>query len=220
MRRAAVSLPGMSGNNVLPWGSLERWRGRLFLLGAAILVGAAAIALYDVVQGTEVRLPLGQVFVGAGWAAVSLGMLGLYPDLRERNRWLGRICAVLVAIGVFGYVVMAVLYAAASLGGLPESTLEGLAPVFLPGVLVGTLLAFPAVAVGCLLADIQPRAVGVLLFAPPVVFVANVLTGPNPESIFGVLVALILVFGTLGYLLRTASPGRERTQPAPGPTAE
>lgn len=206
----------MSENSILPWGSLERWRGQLFVLGAVILVGAAAIALYDVVQGTEVRLPYGQVFVGGGWTAVSLGLLGLYRDLRARNRWLGRICAVLTVIGVLGYGVMTVIYVAAALGALPEITLEGLTPVFLPGVLVGTLLAFPSVAVGSLLADVQPRAVGVLLFAPPIIFVTNVLTGSNAESIFGVLVALIFVYGALGYLLRTATPSTEPSQPAAG----
>lgn len=192
----------------------------MFLAGAAILVGAAAIVLYDVFQGTELRLPYGQVFVGGGWTAVSLGLLGLYRDLRTRNRWLGRVSAALAVIGVLGYGVMTVLFAAAALGVLPESTLEGLTPVFLPGVLVGTFLAFPVAAVGSLLADVQPRAVGVLLFAPPVIFVTNVLTGSNAESIFGVLVALILLYGTLGYLLRTGTPATERQQPTPGATAK
>lgn len=192
----------------------------MFLAGAVILVGAAAIVLYDVFQGTEIRLPYGQVFVGAGWTAVSLGLLGLYRDLRARNLWLGRVSAALAVIGVLGYGVMTVLFAAAALGVLPESTLEGLTPVFLPGVLVGTFLAFPVAAVGSLLADVQPRAVGVLLFAPPVIFVTNVLTGSNPESIFGVLVALILLYGTLGYLLRSGAPSTERQQPTPGATAK
>lgn len=200
----------MSENGMIPWKSLERWSSKLFLLGAVILALNSGIVFYDVIEGTELRLPLGQVFVGTGWAATLLGTLGLYPDLVDRKPWLARASALFAAIGVIGYLVMAVIFAAA-VAGLPESTVEALTPVFLPAVLAGTFLAFPLFGVTTLVTGARSRTVGVLLGAPAVIFVANVLSGPSAESIFVVLVALVLVYGSIGYLLRADGVSADQT---------
>lgn len=207
----------MPSDGTLPWKSLERWSSKLFLVGAAILALNAGIVFYDVIEGTELRLPLGQVFVGTGWAAALLGTLGLYPDLADRKPWLARASALFAAIGVIGYIVMAVVYVAA-VAGLPESTVDSLTPVFLPAVLAGTLLAFPLFAVATLVTGARSRTVGVLLGAPAVIFVANVLSGPSAESIFGVLVALVVVYGSIGYLLRADGVSADQT-PTPTDTS-
>lgn len=200
----------MSRTGVLPWGVLDRWKSKLFVLGAVILALNAVIVLSDVVYGTELRLPAGQVFVGTGWAAVLLGMLGLYPSLRDRRPRVAKACAVFATIGVVGYLVMAVVFLA-GVAGLPEATIDSLTPVFLPGVLAGTLLAFPLYAVAGLLTGAYARPVSLLLGAPPLIFIGNVLSGPSAESIFVVLVALVLVFGTTGYLLRADGMSAART---------
>lgn len=207
----------MSRNGILAL--LERWHSRLFVLGAVLLVGTASVALYDVLQGTEVRLPLGQVFVGAGWGCVLLGMLGLTPGILAERRLLGRACALVAAIGAFGYLFMGVVYGAA-VGPIAMSSLEPLEPIFLLTILAGTLLAFPLFAVAGVLTGAYSRLVSGLLVLPPVIFVVNVATGTTPESIFGVVVALILVFGTTGYLLDDADSEGRGAQPAPGATAE
>ncbi len=207
----------MSGNGLITWASLERWRAKLFLLAAVMLAINAVILFYDVIAGTELRLPLGQVFVGTGWTAALLGMLGLYRPLQEHRPWLARICALAAVIGVYGYAVMGVAFAAA-VGGLPMDTVESYQIVFLPAVLVGTLLAFPLFAIAGLLTGAYSRTVSVLLAASPVIFVINVLTGPNPESIFGVLVALTVVYGTLGYLLPKDDISSERVDTPTDPS--
>lgn len=200
----------MPSTGVLPWESLERLRSKMFFLGAVVLIPNAGILFYDIAQGTELRLPLGQVFVGTAWAAVLIGMLGLYPRLAEQRPRLARASAFFAGIGVVGYAVMAVVHLAA-VAGLPESTVDSLTPVFLPAVLAGTLLAFPLFAVGGLLTGAYSRTVAILLGTPTLIFVANVLSGPSPESILGVVLALVFVYATIGYLLRTDSVAADRT---------
>lgn len=200
----------MSDTGIFTWESLERWSSTLFLVGAGILALNSGIVFYDVIEGTELRLPLGQVFVGAGWATVSLGMLGLYPGLAGQRPWLARVSAFFAGVGVYGYAIMAVMFAAA-VAAVPMSTVLSFKLVFFPAVLAGTFLAFPLFAVAGLLTGAYSRTVAILLGTPPVIFVVNVLTGSSPESIFGVLVALVLVFGTIGFLLRTDGGSVERT---------
>ncbi len=173
----------------------------MFVLGAVIMVGGAAVVFYDVLNGTNIRLPLGQVFVGASWTAVLVGMLGLYPEILDERPWLARAGAITAVIGVFGYAVMTVLFASAVVS-VPMSSLEPLQPVFFLPMLVGTFLAFPLFAVAGILTGAYSRVVSVLLAAPTVIFVANVITGTGATSIFAVQIALIIVFGATGYLLR------------------
>lgn len=200
----------MSRSGILPWETFERWCVKLVFLGAVLLAGAAVIVFYDVVQGTELRLPLGQVFVGSGWAIVLLGLLGLYPRLADRRPWLARVSAFFAGVGVYGYAVMAVIFAA-GVAGLPESIAASYEPVFFPAVLAGTFLAFPLFAVAGLLTGAYSRGTSILLGAPPVIFVVNVLTGPSAESIFGVVVALIVVFGMIGYQLQRGGVTTDQT---------
>lgn len=204
----------MSETGVIPWKRLERLSVTMFLLGAGLLIINSGILVYDVIEGTELRLPLGQVFIGAGWAAVLVGMLGMYPRLADRRPWLARASALFAGIGIFGYTLMAVTHVAA-VAGIPDSTLEPFVPVFFLPVLVGTFVAFPLFAATSLLTGAYSRPISILLVAPPVTFVVNVLTGPSAESILGVVVALVVVFATIGYLLRTDGGSVDRP---PSPT--
>lgn len=189
----------------------------LFLLGAVIFAGNVVILAYDVATGAELRLPLGQAFVGAAWAAGNVGLLGLYSELVERKRWLTRAAAVCAVIGAVGYGVMGVV-SLALFADLVAGSLDSLAQFFLPPVLVGTALSFPLFAIASLWTGVHSRPVGVLLFAPPAIFVANVASGPAPETILVVVVALALVWGTIGYLLRNEVSPTGRAEPAPGAT--
>lgn len=187
----------------------------MFLFGAVILIGAAVVALHDATRGTEMALPVGQAFIGAGWTALLVGLLGLYPRLADRSRWLSRAGLLFTVIGIVGYVVMTAL-SVAVFTNIVAGELESYAILFLPLVAVGSFLAFPLIAIAILRSGVYSRTVGVLLFGPTAIFLANVLTGGNsPWSLVAVIVAQIVVYGTIGYLLRTDGVSEQR---APSPT--
>ncbi len=202
----------MVGGNISPWNSLEQWSSTAFLIGGVILIGSAALAGYDVINGTDVRLPLGQAFIGAGWAVALIGLLGLYPRLADRSRWLARAAAAFTVIGILGYGVMSVVSFAAFAGFL-GSELETIAPLFLPVVLIGTLLTFPLMSAASFRTDTYSQPVNILLLAPPVIFLVNVFTPTPAEVVFVIVVALIIVYVTLGYRLRTEARSSGYTEP-------
>lgn len=123
---------------------------------------------------------------------------------------MARTSAVCAVIGVYGYTVMAVAFVIA-VAGVSMETVLSYELVFFPAVMVGTFLAFPLFAVATLVTGVRSRLVGILLGTPAVIFVANVLSGPSAESIFVVLVALVLIYGPIGYLLRGDDVSAERT---------
>jgi len=192
--------------------SLEQRRSTMFLIGGLIVLLDVAPVAANIVTGVDDWLILGQAFVGAGWTAALVGLLGLYPELSDGSRWLSRAGAVFAVVGVITFSVMAVaslLYYA----GIPAGEYEAIGMLFLPGVLIGSVLGFLLFGVASLRTGVHSRAVGVLLFVPPLLVVTNVLrfiAGMKSATItLGIVIGDALAMLGIGYVLRTESVAHE-----------
>lgn len=189
------------------WESLERWRGTAFLLGGTIFLVDTGLLAYHLTAGTE-PAAFGQGLVGASWTAAFVGLLGVYPALADRSRWLARIGAAFAVVGVVTMAAMAATafgYAAGVLGG----DMSAVATLFLPTVFLGIVLGFGSFGVATLRTDAFATRIGVLFLVLPATFLFNVGTaigGFNPlVKVFGVVAVLTLSMLAIGYLLRTGS---------------
>lgn len=190
------------------WESLEQRSATAFLVAAAIFVLDAILVAGVIVALGERYMTLGQVFVGAAWTAAFIGLLGLYPGLADRSRWLSRIGAVCAVVGAIVFAVMSV----ASLvyfAGIPDGNIESLVPLFLPGVIIGSVLGFLLFGVASIRTDVRSDTFGILLLAPAAVVVANILTGiagvDSTAATLVIVVAQALAHAGIGYALRTDS---------------
>lgn len=207
------------------WESLEGWSATAFLVaGVLFLVNVGILAILGgVADMLSLSRELGQVFVGAGWTAALIGLLGLYPGLADRSRWLARAGAACAAIGTVVFAAMAVVMFV-FVTGIVNGDFATLVPIFLPGVFVGSVLGFVLFAAASLRAGVHSRAFGVLLLIPAVIVVTNILVGANGMgsllSTIGIVVALVVVHSTIGYLLRTggAHAGGERVASSSDPS--
>jgi hypothetical protein len=123
---------------------MERVRAMALLLGGAIFVADAALLAAHLYRGTEPQA-LGQAFVGAAWTPAFVGLLGCYPGLADRRRWLARIGAVLAGLGAVTMAAMAV----ASLGyaaGILAGELGDVVMFFLPPIFLSTVFGFGVVS--------------------------------------------------------------------------
>lgn len=203
--------------------SLERWRATAFLVGGVIFVADAALLASNVAAGTERFMTLGQAFVGAGWTAAFLGLLGLYPDLADRSRWPARIGA---AFAVVGAVTMAAM-AVTSLGyftGVLGGALDDVVMYFLPGVFAGIVLGFGSFGVASLRTDVYSRSVGLLFLVLVLTFLFNLGSGiagfGTLTTVLGVVCVLALSMLAIGYLFRTGGAlARREAETSSGPTA-
>lgn len=192
------------------WGTVERWSAAAFLIGGVIFAADTVLVASGLVPGTEPPLlTLGQAFVGASWTAAFVGLLGLYPGLAHRSRWLVRAGAIFAVVGAVTMAAMAATsfgyFAGVFAGG--ESGLSQVVVYFLPGVLIGCVLGFVSFGVASLRTDVYPRSVGVLLLLLPLTVVFNLGTGMagwNPlPKLLGVVAVLSVTMLAVGYLLRT-----------------
>lgn len=194
--------------NTRQWNSLETWRATAFLFGGLIFAGDAALVAYNIAAGTEQFMELGQAFVGAGWTAAFIGLIGFYPDLAERTRWPARIGAVFAVIGGIAMAVMA-LTSLSYFTGLVSGGFEDVGMFFLPPVFVGIVLGFGSFGVAVLLTEVYTRSVGGLFLLLPLTFLFNLATGMSGiGSLTTVLIVVCVLMFTLlavSYLLRTGS---------------
>lgn len=190
------------------WSALERWRSTALLIGGLLLVADAAWLAGNIAMGGGDYLTTGQFFVGAGWTAALLGLLGIYPSLAERSRWLSRAAAACTGIGVLTFGVMAVTVAADIVGVLPFAY-DSIGSAFIPGVLIGSVLGFILFSVAVLRTEVYSQSFGVLLLAPPILVLGNILRfvlGNTSEMVtLGVVIADALVILMIGYYLRSQS---------------
>lgn len=197
------------------WNLLQKWSATAFLVGGGLLVLDAAIVVANIVTGAEHWLLLGQAFVGAGWTAALIGLLGLYPRLAARSRWLSRAGAVFAVIGAVTFAIMAVavlVYYA----GIPDGEYDAISLFFLPGVLIGSVLGFVSFSVASLRTGVHSRTIGFLLLVPPILVVANILrfvAGMESASItLGIVLGDALAMLALGYILRPRPEPTDRTE--------
>lgn len=190
------------------WDWLEERSTTAFLTGGILFVVNIGILLAYSSGGSEDLLLLGQGFIGLGWTAGFVGLLGLYPRLAERSKWLPRIGAVLAIVGLVALGTMAVsafLYYA----DIPGGSFEDIVPVFLVGVILGCVLGFLLFGIASLRTDVYSQRLGVLLLVLPLTVVTNIARGAagfdSAEATVVIVSVLVLVYLSIGYLLRTGT---------------
>lgn len=213
------------------WNSLEERSTTFFLVGGVMFVAAAGFDMANILVGIEdLRSGVGQAFIAAGWIAALTGLLGFYPKLADRSRWLARAGAVCVVIGVVAFVANGVTALVAFVRDVPPTEAF---PMFLLvgmiiGVLIGSILGFVSFGVACLRSDDHSRAIGLLLLLPTLFvitnfFILSALGVPNPrpsEATLFIVSGLALTMLAIGYVLRTGAAPADTTEPGPAPTAE
>lgn len=201
------------------WGWLEQWSATAFLVGGLLMVVDAVLVGLNIITGAEHFLLLGQAFVGTAWTVALLGLLGLYPGLANRSRWLSRAGAVCAVIGVvtFATMAVAVLFYYA---GIPAGEYSDIGMFFLPGVIVGSVLGLISFSAASLRTGVPSRTIGILLLVPPILVVTNILrfiAGMESVSItLSVVIADAIAMLAIGYLLRSSPKPTDRTEPTPG----
>ena len=188
-------------------GALGSWRAMLFVVAGVVFAGDLTVLLYNLAVGTESQyLTLGQGLIGTAWACSFLALLGFYPKLSERGKWLPRIGSLFAGIGVLTMVVMAVVSFGLAAGVVP-GTLEEYTPLFLPGVFLGIVFGFGLYGVATLRTAVYSQRVGALFLVLVATFLTNLgtgIAGYNPlVKIVGVVAVLVLANLILGYTVRT-----------------
>lgn len=208
----------MSRTGVIPWRSLERRRGGIFVVGAGLFAVFAVLWGATVITDVAPR-PAVDVVGPAGWLLAFVGLLGLYPGLAERAPRLGRAGALFASVGVVGAGVTAVvnLGQLAGMTGEPPAWFAALNLLLLVGIVPG----FLTFAVAVRRTDVHARTLGLLLLIPALLFVVNIVRvstlGPRAPTgapfVLGGGQALSLL--AIGLRLRTTEPP---TEAAPSPT--
>lgn len=204
------------------WRTLQRWRATFFVVGGLILACDAFLVSAEILTGSEHWILLGQAFVGAGWTAALLGLLGVYPDLADRSRRTARVGAVFAVIGVVTFAAMAVtvlVYYA----GIPSGSYEDVGMLALPGVIVGSVLGFVTFGAASLRAGVHSRTFGILLLVPPLLVVTNIVRFIAGVESTTVTLAIVILDGlamlVLGYVLRSERTPTERPERTPDAAA-
>lgn len=198
------------------WYSLERWSATLFLIGGVLLIGFAALLGYQAF--TNEPAPE-DIFAGAGFAIGFFGLLGLYPTLADRSPWLARAGAVFAALGAVGFAVTFVESTGQFVGAVPQES-----PTWVSALqtlnLIGLVLGYLAFGAASLWTDAHSRTLSLLLLAPAIIFLLNMVVAitmrsENPEFTAGPFIfasgqALVLL--AIGYLLQTEDVPTEREE--------
>lgn len=199
----------MSVSDTNGWGTLESWRTTLFIAAGVVFAGDLTILLYNLAAGTESQyLTLGQGLIGTAWTCSFLALLGFYPKLSERSKWLPRVGSAFAVVGLVTMVVMAVTSYGLVAGVVPGA-LEDYSMYFLPGVFLGIVFGFGLYSVAMLRTAIYNQPVAVLFLVLVVTFLINLgtgIAGYNPlVKIIGVVTMLVLANLGLGYLAHTGN---------------
>ncbi len=214
----------MSQTDTGLWATVERRRATAFLVAGLMFAVDAAIVGYAITAAGEELMLLGQAFIAAGWTAGFVGLLGVYPGLADRSRRLARVGLGCVAIGIVVFVAMAIA-SLAYFSDVLNGDLSTLVPLFLPGVIVGSVLGFLTFGTATLRTGTHGRPIGALFVVLGLFPVVNIGSGiAGVQSMTGTLaivVGLTLVNLAVGYLLRTedGAAGPVEADAAGEPTA-
>lgn len=196
--------------------SLETRRALVFTIAGVVFAAELGILLFNFSAGTENQFTdLGQALIGAAWAAGFLGLLGTYPTLSDRSRWLSRIGGLSSAVGFLAMVVMAVVSFSA-FAGLLGGGYESYVPLFLPGIVLGIVFGFGSFGIETLRSGTYTPTVGLLFLLLVATFLFNIGTGiagvlPYLGKVIGVVTVLTVTNLALGYLLRNGREGSAAT---------
>ncbi|QLG51067.1 hypothetical protein [Natrinema halophilum] len=193
------------------WKVLERWCPMVFLFAGTLLVGYATFNGIHAFTGIEYE-SAENVFGPGGFALGFLGLLGLYPALRDRSPKLARVGAICAVLGAVAFSVFVV----ANLGeiaGLISPDPPAWAVVFLAMAAIGMISGYLTFAVAVVRSDVHSRMLGLLLLVPLAIFATMLTTsrvGFFPQELaFAISSGQALAYLAIGYILRT---GRTRTE--------
>lgn len=197
-------------------GSLGRWSPTLFLAGGGLVVGHAAVNGVEAFTGAT---PPPDVFGPAGYLLAVGGLLGLAPALADRTPRLARVAAAVALVPLIGWLAI-LATALGELAGVAPPVSAILSGGVLATHLATLLLAYVLFGAAWLRAEVHPRSVGLLLLAPPVLWVAMLagaaVVGADAVGPFFVGAAQALVHVGIGATLRAARVAE--TAPAGDPT--
>lgn len=214
----------MSNSNTAFWTTLKSRRATLFAIAGVVFAGDLTILLYNFAVGTESQfLTVGQGLIGTAWTFSFLALLGFYPKLAAKSKWLPRIGAVFSGIGVITMVVMAVVSFGVAAGAIP-GVLEDYVAFFLPGVFLGIVFGFGLFGVATLRTAVYSQRVGALFLVLVATFLTNLgtgMSGYNPlVKVIAVVTMLVVANLVLGYSVRTgADDVTTARKPSPDSTA-
>jgi hypothetical protein len=198
--------------DTLGWKWLEARSGTLFLAGG-VLVTVYATA-HGIEAATTMRLEPNPFEFG--YVLGFLGLLGLYPTLADRSRWLARIGAAAAVFGIVGLTAFTLLHLA-DLAGLVSSepaATPSWVGVFVPLALVGFVGGYLAFGVASLRSGGHSRSVGLLLLVPGIIVVwmiSTMVTGYATEvTAFVVSAGEAMAHLAIGATLRTESAATDR----------
>lgn len=196
----------MGEASTIGWGSVEQAGPKLFLLGGTLVVGHAAVRGLEAF--TEITPPV-DVFAPTGYLLALVGLLGLYPSLRERTPRLARVALATAMVPLVGWIVITVTSVGELIGLV--ATEAAVLPGAVFGVhMVGLILTYSLFGVAVHRGGRQPRTVGVLLFVVPTLFIAMIVgaavMGQSAVGPFVVGSLLALSHLAIGYSLQTNRP--------------
>ena len=191
-----------------------------FLIAGGFFLINAVIVVSGITTGSErMTTLLGETFNAAAWAIALVGLLGLYPGVADRSRWLSRIGAICATIGVVVFTVLSGL-SLAFYARIVEGSIQNLVPLILPGVILGGVLSFLLFGIATLRTEVYPRVIGSLLLLPPFIVVLNIFGGAagldSQYFLLGIVSGLLVVSLVIGFRLRSLSPLTHGTESMSG----
>lgn len=154
-------------------------------------------------------MTLGQAFVGTGWTATFIGLLGFHASLANASRRILRFGAFFAVIGLVSSLLMALVMFGLYFD-VVEGTYSDFMKYFVPGFFLGIPLGCGLYSIGILRTAVYGQRMGLLLLLLPVVFLFNygtsmVLGFHSVAKVFGVVTVLVVTNITIANMLRTGS---------------
>lgn len=197
------------------WELLEENSSTLFIAAGIVLIVYVALLGYQAFIDSTVNFHDNEASVvgPAGFCLGAIGLLGLYPAVRDRSPKVAGAGAVVAALGVIGWFVIAAT-GLVNLAGIEV-------PAWLQAVgfaaFLEMLVGFPLLGIASIRSDAYSRLLGLLLVAPAIIFGAMIasgaLTGGTGVGAVIVSSGLTVVHLGVGYLLRTGGAPADHAQP-------
>lgn len=192
----------------LAW--FEANAAKLFLAGGVLYAVFLANQILATYTGTSFQFA--ETFAWTATILFPLGLLGLYPDLVERRPYLSRVAAVVAVVLAVSSIVAAVGVGILRPAGILTEAPGPLALTPLVGI--GTLyLSFGLFGTTALLADVHPKAIGILMVVTASVspLFMTVLSG-LPQFLANVI--NVVAYLGIGLILLTAGLPTYGVEPA------
>lgn len=223
----------MVDTNTSPWKSLESWSPTVFLVAGILLIGYAGIKTVRAFAGVTVPDVMSVTAGHIGLLVPVIGLLGLYPLVRDDAPRLSLAGIVLSVTSAICSVVLLVSLAYLTLTvegypAIPEDAGQGLLPALWGAIILMTsiltlMLGFLLVGVASLRSDAVSRPIAYLLLVPTAMWSAFFLM--HPAGIDGSFIGIITYVPigasllTIGYRLRRDAAPFDSTESAAEPGA-